>query len=91
MTSKNKSPFAQTDQKVNTNQGGAFIITNEDETILATGFNPDTAHNWFSCSYRSEAQACVAVFLFIKHFCAYLHLTLPEIIYYCDNLGLIKN
>ena len=69
--------------------GGAFIISDEEENILVTGHNSDTAHQWFQCSYRSEGQACASAFIYIHHLCNFLNLKKPQSVYYCDNKGLI--
>ena len=70
--------------------GGAAIITNENEEILVTGFNPDTGHPWFQCSYQSESQACLSVYIFLTKYCKYIGAPIPPSIYYCDNQGLIQ-
>ena len=75
--------------KYNTS-GGAFVIRDEDENILTTGFNTDTAHFWFSYSYRSEIQYCVAVIIFFHHLCEFYDINKPISIFYCDNKGLIN-
>ena len=69
--------------------GGAFVIATKTEEILVTNKNPDTGHNYFQSSYRSEAQACYSTFLFIFFYCKYHNIQAPSIMYYCDNKGLI--
>ena len=69
--------------------GGAFVIATKTEEILVTNKNPDTGHNYFQSSYRSEAQACYSAFLFIFFYCKYHNIQAPSIMYYCDNKGLI--
>ena len=69
--------------------GGAYVIATKQEEILVTGLNPDTGHNYFQSSYRSEAQACYTAFLFTFLYCKYHNMTSPPIIYFCDNKGLI--
>ena len=71
--------------------GGATIITEKHENILVSGFNLDTGHDWFQCSYRSECQACLSAYIFIKKYCKYIHNPIPASLYYCDNRGLIQN
>ena len=70
--------------------GGATIITDEYENILVSGYNPDTGHEWFQCSYRSESQACLSGCIFLQTYFKYLHHPIPTSIYYCDNRGLIQ-
>ena len=70
--------------------GGATIITDENETILVSGFNPDTGNQWFQCSYRSECQACLSAYIFLKNYCEYINQPIPASIYYSDNKGLIQ-
>ena len=67
--------------------GGATVITDENEEILVTGYNPDTGHEWFQCSYRSESQACLSVYIFLIIYCKYIGSPIRPLIYYCDNQG----
>ena len=69
--------------------GGGFLIADKNEVIYVTGYNPDTGHNYFQSSYRSEAQAGYTVFLFLQMFCRYQGIEQPTIKFYCDNKGLI--
>ncbi len=70
-----------------TKSGGAFVIATTEE-ILVTNKNPDTWHNYFQSSYRSEAQACYSAFIFIFFYCKFHNVQAPSIIYYCNSKGL---
>ena len=53
------------------------------------GSKKDTAHASFQKSYRSEAQAGYAPFLFLQEFTIFYGLEFPKVFYYCDNKGLV--
>ena len=72
-----------------TSSGGAWLIATINGDILVTGSNKDTAHASFQKSYRSEAQAGYASFLFLQEFTTFYGLEIPKVFYYCDNKGLV--
>ena len=72
-----------------TKSGGVFVIATTTEEILVTNKNPDTGHNYFQSSYRSEAQTCYSAFLFLFFYCKFNNIQVPSIMYYCNNKGFI--
>ena len=72
-----------------TSSGGATVITDKEEKIMATGHNPDTGQEWFQCSFCSESQACLSAYIFLTQYCKYLNVSVPPSIYFSDNKGLI--
>ena len=69
--------------------GGGWVLASKSMQILAVGYNPDTGHEDYQDSYRSEAQAKLAGELFIQETCKYYDIPIPVTRSICDNQGLI--